>query len=148
MITGGFTEGLKIAGLAFGRDGENPTFKALLDDAEKFGAYINKVPWNEKLGHYLAEIAQRIANNTSLVYLCNPNNPTGTIISANKLEDFCESVPKRTITFCDEAYIDFIEDANYPSMLSQVKRGNNVIVAKTFSKIYGFWQACAFNGNA
>lgn len=141
MITGGSTEGLKIAGLTFGRDGEivtpSPTFLALLSYAEKFGAYINNVPLNDELGHDLEEMDKRITNNTSMVYLCNPNNPTGTIIPADQLEDFCASISKRTMTFCDEAYLDFIEDPNYPSMVSQVKKGNNVIVAKTFSKIYG-----------
>ena len=66
-----------------------------------------------------------------------PNNPTGTLVPAKKLVEFCDSVSKKTIVFSDEAYYDFIETPNYPSMIEAVKKGDNVIVSKTFSKVYG-----------
>jgi len=142
VITAGSTEGLKIAGLLYGMEGgeiisAEPTFKALMSFAERFGAYINWTPVDEQLNHDLEEMDRRITTNTSLVYVCNPNNPTGTVLPANKLQDFCASVSKRTMTFVDEAYIDFITDPDYPSMVDLVREGHNVIVAKTFSKVYG-----------
>lgn len=142
VITAGSTEGLKIAGLLYGMEGgeivaAEPTFKALMSFAERFGAYVNWVPVDEQLKHDLEAMDRRITTNTSLVYVCNPNNPTGTILAGDKLRDFCASVSKRTMTFVDEAYIDFITDPHYPSMVELVKEGHNVIVAKTFSKVYG-----------
>lgn len=142
VVTAGSTEGLKIAGLLYGMEqGEivaaEPTFKALMSFAERFGAYVNWVPVDEQLNHDLEAMDRRITTNTSLVYVCNPNNPTGTILPGGKLRDFCASVSKRTMTFVDEAYIDFITDPDYPSMVELVREGHNVIVAKTFSKVYG-----------
>ncbi len=142
FLSAGSTEGLKVAGMVFGMEGgeivaPDPTFLALLDYAEKFGAYIHQVPVDAELNHDLEAMDQRITNRTSLVYVCNPNNPTGTILPAGTLRSFCESASKRSMVFVDEAYIDFITEPNYPSMVELVKEGQNVIVAKTFSKIYG-----------
>ena len=142
VITGGSTEGLKIAGLTYGMEGgeivaADPVFKALMTYAEQFGAHIHRVPVNDQLDHDLEAMDQRITNRTSLVYLCNPNNPTGTLLDGNKLMDFCHSVGKRTMVFADEAYYDYIETPNYPSCDQLVQKGENVIVARTFSKVYG-----------
>ena len=81
--------------------------------------------------------SKRISSKTKLIFLCNPNNPTGTLVPARKLVDFCDTASKKTIVFSDEAYYDYIEKPNYPSMISAVKKGDNVIVSKTFSKVYG-----------
>ncbi len=142
VITGGSTEGLKITGLTYGiENGEilaaEPTFLAMLNYGEQFGAHINKVPLDDKLRYDLDEIEKRVTNQTRLIFLCNPNNPTGTIVPADKLKDFCQTVSKRTVVFSDEAYYDFITEANYPSMVELVKTGHNVIVSRTFSKVYG-----------
>ena len=83
----------------------------------------------------LDEIEKRISSKTKLIFLCNPNNPTGTLVPAKKLVDFCDVASKKAIVFSDEAYYDFIETPNYPSMIDAVKRGDNVIVSKTFSKV-------------
>ncbi|MEO0570942.1 MAG: histidinol-phosphate transaminase [Bacteroidota bacterium] len=142
VITGGSTEGLKATGLTYGIDqGEiiaaDPTFQAMLRYAEGFGAYVHRVPVDNKLGHDLEAMAQRITNKTRLIFVCNPNNPTGTLIEKNILRDFCSSISKKAVVFSDEAYYDFITEANYPSMVELVKEGMNVIVSKTFSKVYG-----------
>ncbi len=142
IITGGSTEGLKAAGLTYGVDsGEiispDPTYLSLLSYAQQHGAYINRVPLNDKLEHDLDEMARRVTNRTSLVFVCNPNNPTGTIIDRHRIKDFCESLSKRCLVFSDEAYGDFIEETDYPSMLDLVKENANVIVSRTFSKVYG-----------
>ena len=141
-ITGGSTEGLKATGLTYGIDGgeiiaADPTFQAMLRYAEGFGAYVHRVPVDEKMGHDLNAMAMRFTNKTRLVFVCNPNNPTGTLIDKDELKDFCSSISKKAVVFSDEAYYDFIMEANYPSMVELVKEGMNVIVSKTFSKVYG-----------
>jgi histidinol-phosphate aminotransferase len=86
--------------------------------------------------HDLAAMEQRITNRTSLVFVCNPNNPTGTLLPADEYTNFCKQVAERAVVFADEAYFDFITEKNYPSMTRLVKEGHNVIVSKTFSKVY------------
>jgi histidinol-phosphate aminotransferase len=142
IITGGSTEGLKIAGITFTADGgeiiaAKPTFLAMMQYAEMWGAKINWVPVDETMGYDLEEIEKRISSETKMVFICNPNNPTSTLLPAHTLTDFCSSVSKRTVVFSDEAYYDYIEDPNYPSMIDLVKKGENVVVSKTFSKVYG-----------
>ncbi len=142
VVTGGSTEGLKATGLTYGVHGgevvsPDPTYLSLLSYAEQFGAYINRVPLTEDLQHDLDEMEKRVNHQTKLVFVCNPNNPTGTLIPEERIRDFCLSLSKRTIVFSDEAYGDFITEKNYPSMISLVKEGANVIVSRTFSKVYG-----------
>ena len=142
IITGGSTEGLKITGLTFTQGGGEiiagqPTFLAMMDFAEQWGAKINWVPVDKNKGYDLNSIKDQININTKLVFLCNPNNPTGTVIPKNSLKDFCINASKKTIIFSDEAYYDFIQEADYPSMDTLVREGANVIVSKTFSKVYG-----------
>lgn len=142
VITGGSTEGLKATGLTYGiGQGEiiaaDPTFQAMLRYAEGFGAYVHRVPVDENLGHDLNAMEQRINNKTRLIFVCNPNNPTGTLLDKNVLRDFCSSISKKAVVFSDEAYYDFITEPDYPSMVELVKEGMNVIVSKTFSKVYG-----------
>ncbi|MEO1261651.1 MAG: histidinol-phosphate transaminase, partial [Bacteroidota bacterium] len=143
LITVGSTEGLKITALAYGLHGGeviagSPTFETMLYYAENFGAYVNRVPVKENtLVLDLEEMEKRISGNTRLIFLCNPNNPTGTILPADRLKDFCSSACKKTMVFSDEAYYDYITIPNYPSMVELVKENRNVIVSRTFSKVYG-----------
>jgi len=142
IVTGGSTEGLKVAGITFAANGGEiisgqPTFLAMMNYAEQWGATVNWVPVGEDKGYDLDAIEKQISAKTKMVFLCNPNNPTGTLVPAQKLVDFCDVASKKTIVFSDEAYYDFIETPNYPSMVEAVKRGDNVIVSKTFSKVYG-----------
>ncbi|EAR01520.1 pyridoxal phosphate-dependent aminotransferase [Maribacter sp. HTCC2170] len=143
VITGGSTEGLKAAGLTFGGFGEgeliaaDPTFQSMLRYAETFGSKVHRVPVNAKMEHDLDAMASKINSKTKLIFICNPNNPTGTLLDRNKLIDFCKSHDKKAVIFSDEAYYDFIMEPDYPSMIELVKAGRNVIVSKTFSKVYG-----------
>jgi histidinol-phosphate aminotransferase len=142
VVTGGSTEGLKTAGLIYGLNGgeiiaADPTFQALMNYAEIFGAFVHRVPLNEALEHDLDAMSHRITGKTGLVFLCNPNNPTGTLLDAGRLRDFCVSHDHQAVIFSDEAYYDFITEPDYPSMVSLVKEGRNVIVSKTFSKVFG-----------
>jgi histidinol-phosphate aminotransferase len=142
VVTAGSIEGLRISGLAYCWQGgevvaPDPTFLALLTYAELFGAHIHRVPLDEDLQHDLEAMEKRITSNTRLVFVCNPNNPTGALLPAGKLRDFCATVSRRTVVFSDEAYYDYVEEPGYPSMVELVKEGLNVIVSRTFSKVYG-----------
>ena len=142
VITGGSTEGLKASGLVFGGPGSeiiaaDPTFQALLRYSENFGTKVHRVPLNDKLEHDLEAMSRRITSRTSLVFICNPNNPSGTLLEVEKLRDFCKSHDHQALIFSDEAYYDFITEADYPSMVELVKEGRNIIVSRTFSKVYG-----------
>ncbi|MBQ0734390.1 pyridoxal phosphate-dependent aminotransferase [Aquimarina celericrescens] len=142
IICGGSTEGLKVAGLTFAANGgeiiaAQPTFLAMMTYAKQWGATVNWVPVDENKGYNINEIEKRISSKTKLVFLCNPNNPTSTILSSKKLMDFCDAVSNKTILFSDEAYYDYIEEPDYPSMVELVKQGKDVIVSRTFSKVYG-----------
>jgi histidinol-phosphate aminotransferase len=142
VVTGGSTEGLKLCGMIYGANNReivagDPTFQAMLTYAEKCGGHVHRVPLNDKLEIDLNAMSQRINNRTGLIFLCNPNNPTGTLLPADQVRDFCESTAQRTVVFSDEAYYDYIEDPDYPSMVELVKEDANVIVSRTFSKVYG-----------
>ncbi len=142
IICGGSTEGLKVTGLTFASNGgeiiaAKPTFLAMMTYAKQWGAEINWSPVGEDKGYDMNEIEKRISSKTKLVFLCNPNNPTSTILPSEKLMDFCDAVSNKTILFSDEAYYDYIEEPNYPSMVELVKKDKDVIVSRTFSKVYG-----------
>ena len=142
VVTGGSTEGLQAAGLIYGLQGgeiiaADPTFQALLTYAEQFGAYVHRVPLDEALQHDLEAMERRITSKTRLIFICNPNNPSGTLLDAGKLKDFIYATDHRAVIFSDEAYYDYISIPDYPSMVDLVKEGRNVIVSKTFSKVYG-----------
>ena len=142
VLLAGSTEGLKIAGITYAGPRDEiisglPTFLSMMTYAETWGADVNWVPLDKDFNYDLPEIEKRITSKTKLVFLCNPNNPTGKLLPANEVLDFCESVSRKTMLFSDEAYCDYIEDPNYPSMTKLVKEGKNVIVSKTLSKVYG-----------
>ena len=87
--------------------------------------------------HDLKEMAESITSKTKLVYVCNPNNPHGTIVNKAELDAFLEKVPKHVIVVLDEAYCEFVTDERYPNGVDYIKKGHNVIVLRTFSKLYG-----------
>ncbi len=142
VITGGSTEGLKASGLVFGGPGSeivaaDPPFQALMRYSETFGTHVHRVGLNDKLEHDLEAMSRRITSKTSLVFICNPNNPSGTILPIDEVRDFCKSHDGQAVIFSDEAYYDFITEPDYPSMVELVKEDRNIIVSRTFSKVYG-----------
>ncbi|MBK9254043.1 MAG: histidinol-phosphate aminotransferase family protein [Saprospiraceae bacterium] len=142
LVTIGSTEGLKISALAYLQNGSelvtaDPTFEAMPRYAEACGAYVHKVPVDDKMCIDLAAMEKRCNSNTKMVFICNPNNPTGTILKSSEMEQFCSRMAMRTMVFSDEAYYDYIEEKAYPSMINLVKQDLNVIVSRTFSKVYG-----------
>ena len=142
VITGGSNEALRITGLAISNKGGNivagqPTYLALMNYAEAWGAEIKWVPVDSDKGYDLKKIRESIDKETNMVFIANPNNPTGTLLNANSLANFCEDISKQTLVFCDEAYYDYINEKDYPSMDYLVRKGENVIISRTFSKVYG-----------
>lgn len=88
-------------------------------------------------GHDLDAIAALVGPDTRIVYLANPNNPTGTWFAARALEDFLEAVPPGVLVVVDEAYHEYVDDPALPSALLLMERFPNLVVARTFSKGYG-----------
>ncbi|MBI2252603.1 MAG: histidinol-phosphate transaminase [Armatimonadetes bacterium] len=84
----------------------------------------------------LAKILQNISSKTKIVIICNPNNPTGTVVKPEELYDFLEKAPKNLIIILDEAYVDFIENNTLDS-LALIKKYDHLIILRSFSKIYG-----------
>ena len=87
--------------------------------------------------HDLDAIAQAVGAATRLVFLANPNNPTGTIYKRDEWEDFLASVPPHVVVVADDAYADYVEDPDYPNSLAYQRRGRLLLTLRTFSKIYG-----------
>lgn len=78
-----------------------------------------------------------INNKTRLIFIANPNNPTGTIISHNELENFLKNIPKEIIVVIDEAYKEYVTDTSFPDSSLLQKKYPNLIILRSFSKIYG-----------
>jgi histidinol-phosphate aminotransferase len=114
-----------------------PSFPSYVIYAAKLGAKAAKIPLREHrydLDALLAAITPR----TKLVYLCNPNNPTGTMNSREEVDAYFERVPDHVLTVVDEAYYEYVDEPSYPDAIGEYfKRGRRVFVVRTFSKIYG-----------
>lgn len=115
-----------------------PTYEDLLERSQKFGATIEAVSLNAAYEYDLDAMKAKIGPDTRMVYLVNPNNPTGTIVNPQKLEAFIREVAPKVPVFLDEAYIDFLAPDQRPNTGKLVAEGLNVIVARTFSKIHAF----------
>ena len=99
-------------------------------------ADIVEVPLKEGT-HDLFAMLDQITERTRVVWVCNPNNPTGTIVTKDELEWFLSKVPAKVMVVLDEAYCEYIDDPVYPDGLEVLKRYPNVVVLRTFLKIYG-----------
>ncbi len=88
-------------------------------------------------GHNLPAMLACINDDTRLVFIANPNNPTGTWLSSADLLGFIEQVPAHIVVVVDEAYFEYVDEADYPDTLSWMSRFSNLVITRTFSKIYG-----------
>jgi histidinol-phosphate aminotransferase len=143
LLGAGSTPILQATAIHFGKDGGSivtgdPSYADLPDHATLFKAKWVKVPLTADFKLDLDAMEKAIDSSTKLVCICNPNNPTGTALETAKLKAFCERVSKKVPVFVDEAYIDYLPDVQMATMIDLVKAGNNIIVARTFSKLYGF----------
>jgi histidinol-phosphate aminotransferase len=91
----------------------------------------------QPFGHDLAAFSALMTANTRLVFIANPNNPTGTWTASSDLREFIESVPADVIVVVDEAYGDYVTDPDYPNAIGWLNEFPNLVVTRTFSKIYG-----------
>jgi histidinol-phosphate aminotransferase len=115
----------------------DPTYFDFVYYATQSDCYLKKVRLNDNFTYHLDAMEKQISERTGLVYLCNPINPTGTITPASRLQPFCEQASKQALVVVDEAYHEYVEDEAYSSMISLVKQEKNIIVTRTFSKIFG-----------
>src|SRR5881392_3234338 len=113
----------------------NPTFEAILNGASANGAEVVKVPLTADFAHDLPKMLA--AAKGGLIYVCNPNNPTASITPKDQLRDFIAKSPRETMILVDEAYFHFADSPDYESVIPLVKEHPNLIVSRTFSKIYG-----------
>jgi histidinol-phosphate aminotransferase len=113
----------------------DPTFEAILAHAKVYGADTVKVPLTLTFSHDLPKMA--IAAREGLIYICNPNNPTASITPKSELSAFIAKAPRQTMILVDEAYHHYADSPDYESMIPLIKDNPNLIVARTFSKIYG-----------
>ena len=138
----GSSEILQMADEAFAGPGRRvvaaePTFEAVLLYAKALRAEAVKVPLSADFRHDLSKMGAAAAEGVGLVYVCNPNNPTGTIVTGDELSALVESVPPGVTVLVDEAYHHFVEEPAYRTAVGLIGRHPNVVVARTFSKIYG-----------
>src|SRR5213594_301081 len=113
----------------------DPTFEAILNNAKANGAEVIKVPLNSTFAHDLPKM--HAATKSGLIYICNPNNPTASITPKDELRDFIAKTPRETMILVDEAYFHYADSPDYESVIPLVKDHANLIVSRTFSKIYG-----------
>ncbi len=116
----------------------DPSYEDLPSKAALLNTTWKKVPLTADYKLDLDAMEKAVDGNTSMVYVCNPNNPTATVLEIEKLKAFCERVSARVPVFVDEAYIDYLDDPKANTMIGAIKAGKNIIVARTFSKLHGF----------
>lgn len=115
-----------------------PTFSEYALNAAIEGAQVVSVPVNPNTGKYdYDQILNQITKQTRLIWLCNPNNPTGQYETINELRQFIKQVPADVLVLIDEAYIQFVTAAQPASALPLLKEFDNVGIMRTFSKVYG-----------
>lgn len=87
--------------------------------------------------HDLKAMLKAINKNTRLVYIANPNNPTGTMVTRDEVGEFLRKIPEDILVIMDEAYYEYIDDPRYPDSFTYLRQGKNILILRTFSKIYG-----------
>ncbi|MEW9669760.1 histidinol-phosphate transaminase [Ammoniphilus sp. 3BR4] len=113
-----------------------PTFSVYKTTATVEGADVIEVPLKDGV-HDLNGLLENITERTRVVWVCNPNNPSGTINSEAEIKSFLEQVPKNVLVVLDEAYYEYVTDASYPESIQFLADYPNLLILRTFSKIYG-----------
>ena len=115
----------------------DPGYTALIDTAVAVGGRAVAVPLNSRLENDLPALAARVNGRTRTVYLVNPHNPTGIVTDADELRNFARNLAGRTLVIVDEAYLEFADRFAQRTLTDLVRAGQNVIVFRTFAKVYG-----------
>jgi histidinol-phosphate aminotransferase len=142
FVSAGSGEILKLAALIHGEPGRQviaarPTFPMLPQYASRRGATVAWVDVDERFGHDFPAMKAEVTDATSLVYVCNPNNPTGALANRDELRAFIEQVSPQALVLVDEAYIDFAPAPEQATMIGLARSGANVLVTRSFSKLHG-----------
>jgi histidinol-phosphate aminotransferase len=142
LVGAGSTEILKLCDDVFLRTRPRlvvaePAYEAVILYAVNSRAEAVKVPLTRDFRHDLPAMAKAVAPNTGMVYLCNPNNPTGTIVGKEELGKFLDAIPRSVPVVIDEAYAEYVSSPDFESGLRYVRERTNVVVVRTFSKIHG-----------
>jgi histidinol-phosphate aminotransferase len=139
----GSTDILRMAAFGFLGNGKQliqaaPTFEAIENYARAASSDVISVPLNPRFSHDLDGMQARISASTTLVYICNPNNPTASLTPRKDLESFIERLPASTSVVIDEAYHEYAgQSGMYASFIDHPLDNERVIVTRTFSKVYG-----------
>ena len=112
------------------------TFSEYSTAAKIMNCYSHLVPLKNDT-YDLDSMLKKVNDKTKIFTITNPNNPTGTIVSADEVEKVIDKLPPQCVLFLDEAYYEFVDDPAYTRSIQWVKEGRNVLVLRTFSKIYG-----------
>ena len=115
----------------------DPTYMALVDSAVAVGGRAVGVPLNSRLEDDLPAITAKVNQHTRAVYLVNPNNPTGIVADRAQLRNFARTVSQQALVIVDEAYLEFADHFAERTLTDLVREGENVIVFRTFAKVYG-----------
>lgn len=143
MVTEGATAGLQFIAEVFMLYGDEiiltpPTYPNYYNYVKRQGCKLVEVPmFEETYTPDFESILNAITDKTKAIFLCNPNNPTGTLIDSDELHEFQKKLPDHVLLVVDEAYIDFVEDDSYRTMVDAITDVANLIVVRTFSKLYG-----------
>ncbi|PNW28127.1 pyridoxal phosphate-dependent aminotransferase [Formosa algae] len=131
----------KVAMVFFQKGGDvisaDPSYMSLINVSKSVGGTWKSYKLLKDSQHDLKAMEANIDADTKLVYICNPNNPTGSITDAKDLKAFCSRASEKVPVFVDEAYIDLSDNGLADSMVDLVAQGKDVMVARTFSKIHG-----------
>jgi histidinol-phosphate aminotransferase len=115
----------------------DPGYTALIDAAVAVGGRAVAVPLNARLENDLPALAARVNERTRALYLVNPHNPTGIVAGADEFKNFARTVSRRALVIVDEAYLEFADHFAERTLTELVRGGDNVIVFRTFAKVYG-----------
>lgn len=141
VLSSGSNEALQAAFVAWGSKGRivlpSLTYTEHVSYARRMGVEVVPVPLKDDMTIDLDGTAAAVSDDVSLVYICNPNNPTGHTLDGDALRDFCRSIGGRAVVMIDEAYNELTDRPEYTSMVDLVRAGENVIVMRTFSKLFG-----------
>lgn len=141
MITAGSGGIISAFGEIFLNPGDEvvscePTYDSYKAMVNRYGAKFISAPLKD-YRFDLNAMLELVTDKTKLAIIVNPNNPTGTLLTNQELDDFMEKVPEHVIVVIDEAYFEWIGDKNYESAIKYVKEGKKIAVLRTFSKLYG-----------
>mgnify|MGYP006276624015 CR=1 FL=1 len=115
-----------------------PSFPSYFLDAKMMGAVPVMVPLTDAHEYDLDAMLAAVTDRTRIIYICNPNNPTGTMVSKQQLDAFFDALPAHVLPVLDEAYFEYVEREDYPDGVADYYRqGRQVVVLRTFSKIFG-----------